>query len=70
MKNLFSKLLDDLRKFKVYLIVYLVIMLIIGVLWGIFAEVDIDEYKYMEQQRNTGNIRNLYFDEYKSYDRD
>jgi hypothetical protein len=70
MKNLFMKLFDDLKKYKVYLIVYIVIMFIIGLLIGIFSEPDIDEFKYAEQQRNTGNIKNLYFEEYKSYDRE
>lgn len=68
-KDLFGVLIDDFKKYKIYIISLFIICLIIGVLWGLFQERKVDEYKRIEADR-LNNIQDIYRDEYKGYNKD
>lgn len=69
MKELFASLLNDLKKYKTYIIVGFILCLIIGFLIGIFKEREIDEYQKKEQESRSNPI-GIYRDEYKIFNLD
>ncbi len=66
MKDLFEKLIEDLKKYKVYIIVFYVVVIIIGVLWGLFQPRKVDEYKRSVQER-TSNLTDKYREKSEEY---
>ena len=69
MKKLFEKLLDDLKKYKLYIIIYLVVCIAIGILWGFLREREMDEYDISIEKRGN-NLSDRYIDEYDGYRRE
>lgn len=72
MKDIFEKLIEDFKKYKVYIIIFYIVVIIIGILWGLLQPRQVDLYKRALQER-TSNLTDKYrekSDEYNEYEID